>query len=437
MLSKFKFGILALILIPLVVVVGCDKDDKSTTPQIETSKVRLIHASYDAPGVDITVDGVKAVSNLEYGESTGYAEVDAGVRNVKVTPTGATSPVVIEANLPVEANKEYTVIAVNQLASIEPIVAVDMRTPNPSKAKIRFVHASPDAPAVDIKVGSGTAAPVFSDITFKEITNYIEVDAGTYQFVVTPAGSPSEVLVLSPVPVQNGIVYTVIALGTLSQVQYPFMVRVFIDNDPGNEYVDLNFATTNILVVHASPDAPGVDLLIDDQKINTSPLNYPENTGYLSILAGTRNIKVNVAGSTTTVIDATLTLQAESSYSIFAIDEVSSIEPLVLVDDLTAPAAGMSHVRFIHLSPDAPAVDITLPDGTIVFGNKSFRDYTDFTPLNAGTYDLQVRLAGTSTVVLNLPGIVLENGKIYTVFAKGFVSGIGVQALGAEIIVNN
>jgi hypothetical protein len=47
-----------------------------------------------------------------------------------------------------------------------------------------------------------------------------------------------------------------------------------------------------------------------------------------------------------------------------------------------------------------------------------------------------VRLAGTETVVLNLSGIALSNGSIYTVFAKGFVSGTGAQALGAEIIVN-
>jgi hypothetical protein len=39
-------------------------------------------------------------------------------------------------------------------------------------------------------------------------------------------------------------------------------------------------------------------------------------------------------------------------------------------------------------------------------------------------------------VVLDLPGIGLENGKIYTVFAKGFVGGSGEQKLGAEIIIN-
>ncbi len=109
---------------------------------------------------------------------------------------------------------------------------------------------------------------------------------------------------------------------------------------------------------------------------------------------------------------------------------------MVVTDDLTAPAAGNAHVRFIHLSPDAPAVDITTTTGAIVFGNKSFKEFTAFTPLATGTYDLQVRLQGTDTVVLDLPGIALADGNIYTVFAKGFVAGSGDQALGAQIIVN-
>ena len=121
----------------------------------------------------------------------------------------------------------------------------------------------------------------------------------------------------------------------------------------------------------------------------------------------------------------------------FAVNNVTSIEAIVLEDDLTAPASGKAHVRFIHLSPNAPAVDITLTDGTVVFGDYIFKEASAFTPLNAATYNLQVRLAGTSTVVLELPNIALTTGKIYTVFAKGLVGGTGTQALGAKIIVNN
>ena len=193
----------------------------------------------------------------------------------------------------------------------------------------------------------------------------------------------------------------------------------------------------NVMVVHASPDAPGVDLLVDDVKLNTAALNFPSNTGYLELEAGTRNLKVNVAGTTTTVINADVPFTKDMSYSVFAVDSVSVISAIVLTDDLTSPAAGKAHVRFVHLSPDAPAVDVAVASsGDVVFGNKAFKEYTAFTPLDAGAYNLDVRVAGTTTVALVLPTITLEAGKIYTVFAKGFLGGSGAQALGAEIIVN-
>ena len=195
-------------------------------------------------------------------------------------------------------------------------------------------------------------------------------------------------------------------------------------------------STARAMAVHASPDAPGVDLYVDDVKVGTN-LTYPNNTGYLTVDAGTRNVKVNVTGTSVTAIEADLPLTEDVSYSVFAIDTVASIEPVVTIDDLTTPAMGKAHVRFAHFSPDAPPVDITTTAGTVVFGDYAFKEIGSFTPLDAGTYDLQVRLAGTSTVVLNLPGITLQAGKIYTVFARGLVAGAGAQALGAQIIVNN
>ena len=191
-----------------------------------------------------------------------------------------------------------------------------------------------------------------------------------------------------------------------------------------------------VMAVHASPDAPAVDLLVDGAVAGTG-LAYPNNTAYLEVAAGTRNVKVNVGGTTTTVINASLPVTGGSSYTVFASDVVASIGAVVLTDDLTAPASGKAHVRFVHLSPNAPAVDVAVQGGQVLFANKAFKQYTPFTPVNAGTYNLEVRLAGTATVALPLNGIVLQPGKIYTVFAKGLVGGAGAQALGAQIIVNN
>jgi hypothetical protein len=215
-----------------------------------------------------------------------------------------------------------------------------------------------------------------------------------------------------------------------------FGITVFTGCSDDEQVVAPMPSTSKVLVTHASPDAPGVDILVDNT-IAATNLTFPNSVGYADLTAGTRNIKVNVTGTSTTALQANLPLEANKNYSIFAVNTVSSIEAIVLEDNLTAPASGKAHVRFLHLSPDAPAVDITTTSGAVVFGNYTFKQASAFTPLDAGTYDLQVRLAGTSTVVLDLPGIALAPGKIYTVFAKGLVSGTGVQALGAQIIVNN
>ncbi|MCU0365125.1 MAG: DUF4397 domain-containing protein, partial [Ignavibacteriaceae bacterium] len=177
-------------------------------------------------------------------------------------------------------------------------------------------------------------------------------------------------------------------------------------------------SNSSTMVIHTSPDAPGVDILVDNAVAATN-LTYLQNTPYVTLPSGTRNIKVNVTGTATTVIEGNLNFVKDKAYSVFAVNSVASIEPLVLEDNLAAPAAGKVHVRFIHLSPDAPAVDITLADGTVVFGNVSFK------------------LAGTSTVVLDLGSVTLPTGKILTVYARGFVAGAGSQELGASVIENN
>lgn len=203
--------------------------------------------------------------------------------------------------------------------------------------------------------------------------------------------------------------------------------------------------TAKAMVVHASPDAPGVDLYVDNAKVNTSALVYPANTGYLIVNAGNRNIKVNPAGTNTSVINADVNFTANAAYSVFAYDSVSNLGGLVLMDDLTTPAAGKAHIRFLHLSPNAPAVTVGVVNGstfTPVFSNRSFETTASatanqaFTPVDAGTYTFQVQLAADNTPVLTVPNVPLEAGKIYTVFARG-IAGNTTTPLGAEVIVHN
>jgi hypothetical protein len=59
----------------------------------------------------------------------------------------------------------------------------------------------------------------------------------------------------------------------------------------------------------------------------------------------------------------------------------------------------------------------------VLFSNVAFKGIGDYLPVDAGTYDLEVRLAGTDTVALDVPGLALADGTVYTVFAMGLAGG--------------
>jgi hypothetical protein len=179
-------------------------------------RVRAIHASPDAPAVDVWVDGAIAFSNAPFKGITGYAELSQGMHNFQVVPTGATEPVVIEADLDLQNNVDYSIVAVNTLDSIEPLVLVDNNSaPAAGKAHVRFVHASPDAPAVDIVVAGG-GPTLFGGVSFKGVGDYLPVDAGTYDLEVRVSGTDTVALSVSGLTLEDGYVYTVFAMGLAS-----------------------------------------------------------------------------------------------------------------------------------------------------------------------------------------------------------------------------
>jgi len=197
---------------------------------------------------------------------------------------------------------------------------------------------------------------------------------------------------------------------------------VILDDDPTG-----NTGDARVKVLHASPDAPAVDILVNDG-VAFASLAFEEATDFAALPAGTYNVKVVPAGATTpVVIEADLDLAADTDYLVVATDLLANITPVILTADGSTPASGNAWVRFLHASPDAPAVDIAVANGgPVLFSNVAFGEFAAYLPVAAGTYDLEARVAGTSDVALSLPGIALADGGVYTAVATGLVADIGV-----------
>jgi len=195
-------------------------------------------------------------------------------------------------------------------------------------------------------------------------------------------------------------------------------------------------AEARIRVLHASPDAPAVDVYLDGSEA-ISDLAFDEITDYVSVPSGSHTVEVFPAaadGTGDAVITADVTLSADTDYTVAAVGALADIEPLVLVDDNSAPPAGQARVRFVHASPDAPAVDIFAEGVGVIISGAAFKDASEYLTVPALTYNLEVRAAGTETAALALPGIALEGGNCYSAFAVGLLEG--EPALSAKLTVD-
>lgn len=183
-----------------------------------------------------------------------------------------------------------------------------------------------------------------------------------------------------------------------------------------------------VRVVHASPDAPAVDVYVNGTKTLT---NVPFFTAsdYLDLPAGTYRVQVSPTGqpASAAVIDANATIEAGKAYTVAATGQVANIQASIVVDDLSAPAAGKAKVKVYHFSPDAPAVDVKLKGGATLIPNLAFPNASDYLEVDAGSYDLEVTPNGVATVVIDLPGTSLAAGNIYSVFATNVVASIAPE----------
>jgi hypothetical protein len=205
--KSFLIGLLA----TTTALLGCGGNGN------DEARVRVFHASPDAPNVDVLVDGGRVLENVPYTVSSGFLHVDAGERRFQIQVTG-TDITAIDATVPLEGDKDYVVIASNLVAKIAPIVTTaDRSAPPAGQVRVRVFHGAPSAPAVDVYVTApganiNAAEPVLSNVPFGAISDYLTVPAGSYDVKVTVAGTQTVAIRADSLQLDSGLVGMVAAL---------------------------------------------------------------------------------------------------------------------------------------------------------------------------------------------------------------------------------
>ncbi len=301
-------------------------------------------------------------------------------------------------------------------------------------ARIRVLHLSPDAPAVDVFAnGEG---PVVDGLSFPNGSDYLTVPVGSYTFDVAPDGGSAMDAVLSfeNVALEKDKAYTAIAYGAVASIAG----MALVDSSDG-------LAATNIriTVAHTAAGIGEVDIwnLTGD---TPSPLleNVPYGTSATlpDLPAAAYRVGFDVNNDANPDVSFAIPqLPGGTQVNLFAVNDAEGSPFLIaqLPDSSTVridpePPPQAANLRVLHLSPDAPNVDIFVNgDPTAAISNLSFLSGTSYSPLPGASYafDIAPAGAGISSSVLNIPSLALTGGEYYSAVAYGRVSALTAMAL--------
>ncbi|WP_254532015.1 DUF4397 domain-containing protein [Natrinema gelatinilyticum] len=169
-------------------------------------------------------------------------------------------------------------------------------------AAVRVAHFSPDAPNVDVYVDGNQ---VLSNVAYGDVSPYLEIEPGTYTVKITAAGDPGTVAFEGDVTLQPAF-YTIAAIGELGASSFEPLVLL----DAGSALAR---------VIHTVPDAPTVDIYVEDELLFEG-LSFGESTDYAALPAGTFTVSIRPAGDPeTTLLSFEAAREIGVAYSAYAI----------------------------------------------------------------------------------------------------------------------
>ena len=428
---------------------GCWLDDNDNDPLPEpppppvvvNASLQVVHASIDAPDVNVNANGSAAVTGLSFAQASEVLSLAPATYSVAVDailPGDSTATVIGPVDLTLAEAMRYTVFAVGKVAdeTLEPIV-VTGTTADVAAGKIRLqvVHAAASAPEVDIHVTAPDAelGSPLATLMFKDSTDYVEVDPGQYQVRIALPGTDTVVFDSGSLDLSTaGTDLVVAAIDSRFSGESPVSLLAVGQDGSEIDILDAN-ATSSVRVVHNVSDAPAVDVIVNDAITLVNALAFPDFTDYVPVAPDTYNVKVAAdADNSVVVIDADLTLAAGAYYSVLAVGALgeSTVEPLVLAD-IPRRIATEAQVRIIHGSTLAGNVDIyvtateDISEATPAFADVPFKAETSYVSLAAGDYVVTVTPTGSKTAAIGPVALSLEANSIYTAIAR---DGVGLTA---------
>ncbi|HRL14178.1 MAG TPA: DUF4397 domain-containing protein, partial [Aggregatilineales bacterium] len=294
-------------------------------------------------------------------------------------------------------------------------------------AYIRIAHFSPDTPPVLVFAGE----ELVSSVRFPNVSRWIKLAPGAYEFTVTTTSDPSDPNAITlGAEVAAGDFVTVAAVGSLERGTLSFSVIA-------EDFSRITTGQSRVTVFHAIEGAPVVDVRANGG-VAIPALAFPGSLGSndgvetISVPAGTYDLSVtSTAFPDVTVLSAPGTaLTANVNYFVAAVGTPNDPQLVVVATDQAEKSAptvfgeGEARVRIAHMAAGGAPVTIFV-NGEIRFSGIRYGTMTRFVPLAPGTYEVIVSTnSNPANAIIGPVDLTFEDGTFTTVAAINDADGI-------------
>jgi hypothetical protein len=401
-------------------------------------RVRVIHTGSGVGTVDVyAVDdmgGTEPIAeNLRYGSAADPVDIptEAFTAGIDVNDDGTP-----ELLYSIPALPAGSVVNVFATVDMDGVVFLLAQLPGATaridavRQRLRVVHLSPDAPPVT-PLFEGAALPEVGTIAFPSSSDYAAISVPSGDLDVTTDGTIGTSVLTAPLTFEDGRSYTAVAFGRVANIG-----ALFFEDDRSG------LAATNIRVraIHGAPDVGQVDLY--RIAADGTPTSLLQNVDFgdvadpIDVPAGAYTIGVDVNDDVSPDLYFSLPdLDGGTLANVYVTQEAGGA-PFVLAQldgDTTAriePA--QSEIRVLHLSRDAPNVDV-YANGSRAISNLPFKSQSSVLSVGSGTLSVAVTAAGAppATAVISAD-LSLLPGRAYTVVAYDDLARIRALVLEDE-----
>lgn len=149
-----------------------------------TSQLRILHAAAGAPNIDIYANGKMIVDNLSFSDITNYITVEPDNYKIEVYESGKKDTPISSEDIVLLPQTYSTSSMVLDEGSLVTFTLIDGKvTKNTKAANLRFINLSTDSNLISLKLPNGKT--LFNDVEYLETTNYYELSAGNYDFILS------------------------------------------------------------------------------------------------------------------------------------------------------------------------------------------------------------------------------------------------------------